>query len=88
MLNTTDIAFDLQRANKIVKSFFRDEYPEKIKPYKHIINETIKANNIEALPALLKISETEMFKDNEFSQIFFFSATVDIIYESSKNLKP
>lgn len=42
----------------------------------------MKANNIDVIPALLKISQTETYNDNGMTQMLFMAATVELIEPS------
>jgi hypothetical protein len=67
-MNQVQMAAKLYECRDTAKRFFRDEYKAKLEPYTHIIQAVMKANNLEEIPALLKISQTETSKyyDSEF----------------------
>ena len=64
------------------KSFFWEKYKEKIKPYMLNLKKVMEANNIEEIPAFLKISETSHFKDHAMTQVMYISAVVELIEPS------
>lgn len=72
----------LKSTREICKNFFQEKYKEKIEPYKDIIKQVMKANKLDEIPALLKVSETEVFNQSEINSILFISATVEIIEEN------
>src|SRR5665648_372262 len=73
------MAARLYEGRDTAKRFFRDEYQEKIKPYSHILSAVMKANNLDEIPALLKISETKTYQENAMGQMMFMAAVVEMI---------
>ena len=74
-------------------NFFRENYQERVKPYSHIIQEVMKANNMEAIPALLKVAKTGTFKEaGPMSMVLFFAGTCEVILKQeeteTENEKP
>ena len=43
----------------------------------------MKANNLEEIPALLKISQTETYQENGMAQMMFMAAVVELIEPSA-----
>ena len=82
-MNKVQMAAKLYECRDTAKRFFREEYAEKLKPYTHIIQAVMKANNLEVIPALLKISETETYSGNGMTQMLFMAATVELIEPSN-----
>lgn len=76
------ITLKLYKCRDTAKRFFRDEYAEKLKPYKDLVQAVMKANGLEEIPALLKISKTNAYQDNPMSQMLFMAATVELIEPS------
>ena len=76
------MAAKLYKCRDTAKRFFREEYPEKVKPYRALITAVMKANNLEEIPALLKISETEIYKENGMGQMMFMAAVVELMEPS------
>ena len=64
------------------KSFFGEKYKEKIKPYMLNLKKVMEANNIEEIPAFLKISETSHYKEDGMTQLMYISAVVELIEPS------
>ncbi len=85
-MNAIELAMKLTKARDAAKGLLGDQYQETILPYKHIIKEVMKANNLEELPAVLKISETQMFQEDPIKQIMFMAAAVELI-EPTKEYK-
>lgn len=81
-MNKVQMAAKLYDCRDTAKRFFRDEYKEKLQPYTHIVKEVMKANNLEELPALLKISETYSFQETPMAAMMFMAATVELIEPS------
>jgi len=46
----------LYECRDTAKAVFKEKYKEKLQPYTHILKEVMKSNNLEEIPALLKIS--------------------------------
>lgn len=82
-MNQIQMAAKLYECRDTAKRFFREEYAEKLKPYTHIIQAVMKANKLDVIPALLKISETETYNDNGMTQMLFMAATVELIEPSN-----
>lgn len=78
------ISAKLYNCRDTAKRFFGDKYFEKIKPYKDLIQAVMKANDLEELPALLKISKTHAYQENAMGQMMFMAATVELI-ENNQN---
>jgi len=76
------IAAKLYECRDTAKRFFKDEYKVKLKPYTHIIKAVMKANNLEEIPALLKISKTYTYQENAMGQMMFMAAVVELIEPS------
>jgi len=75
-LQITDKIIDCQET---AKRFFGDEYEKEIYPYKELIKVVMKANNIKEIPALLKISKTNVYNDSPTAQVLFIAATAELI---------
>jgi len=81
-MNQVQMAAKLYECRDIAKRFFKDEYKTKLEPYTHIIKAVMKANNLEEIPALLKISQTETYQENPMGQMLFMAAVVELIEPS------
>ena len=82
-MNQVQMAVKLYECRDTAKRFFREEYAEKLKPYTQLIQAVMKANKLDVIPALLKISETETYNDNGMTQMLFMAATVELIEPSN-----
>ena len=73
------ITAKLYKCRDTAKSFFKDQYKEKLVPYTHIIKEVMKSNNLEEIPALLAISGTDHYKENGMAQMMYMAALVELL---------
>lgn len=80
-MNPIQIVAKLYNCRDTAKRYLREEYEVKIQPYKHIIKEVMKSNNVDELEALLMVSDTKTYQENKFGQMMFLAATVDLIEE-------
>lgn len=69
----------LFKGKEIAIEFYQERYEEELKPYTRILSLVMKANNLEAIPALSMIRETEHYKQNILAQIMYIAAVVEII---------
>lgn len=69
----------LEETRNTIRRFWGNEYIEKVKPYKRLIEAVMKANSIEAIPALLMIAKTEAFESGPLTPAMFLTATAEII---------
>lgn len=76
------MAAKLYECRDTAKSFFKEKFKEKLQPYTHIIQEVMKANNLEEIPALLKISKAQHYQENGFAQMMYMAAVVELIEPS------
>ena len=83
-MNTVQLAAKLYECRDTAKRFFRDSYKDKIKPYTEIIQAVMKANNLEEIPALLRISQTETYNESGFNQMMFMAAVLELIEPSQE----
>ena len=81
-MTQVQMAAKLYECRDTAKRFFCEEYAIKLQPYKDLIFAVMKANNIDVIPALLKISQTETYNDNGMTQMLFMAATVELIEPS------
>lgn len=59
-----------------------EDYKEMLAPYTHIIKQVMKANQLEEIPALLRISKTKTYEESGMTQLMFIAATVELIEPS------
>jgi hypothetical protein len=60
------------------KSFLMENYHEDLKPYMDIIKQVMEQRKIDALKALLVVSETKTYQDSGMAQMLFVTAAVEI----------
>lgn len=84
MIQYLEIAQKLEKCRDTAKRFFKEEFPEKIKPYDEIIRGVMEAKKIDIIPALLEISETETYQSDGMVQMMFMAATVELIESKDK----
>jgi hypothetical protein len=77
------ITAKLYHVRDTAKRFHGGEFQEKLKPYSHIIKEVMKANNINELKALLRVSNTKHYQENGFAQMMFIASVVEMIEPSA-----
>jgi len=80
------IAAKLYECRDTAKRFFREEYAEKLKPYIAIIKAVMKANELDELGAILRISKTETYQENGMGQMMFMAAAVELMEPSDEFL--
>ncbi|OYX86780.1 MAG: hypothetical protein B7Y83_00130 [Flavobacteriales bacterium 32-34-25] len=84
MIREIEMAQKLHKCRDTVKRFWKEEFPEKIKPYSDIVKAVMNAKHIEAIPALLEISKTETYQEEGMAQLMFMAATVELIESENK----
>lgn len=77
------MAAKLYECRDTAKRFFKEEYKAKLEPYTHILKAVMKANNLDEIPALLKISKTHTYQENAMGQMMFMAAVVELIEPSA-----
>lgn len=77
------IAAKLYQCRDTAKSFLKDKYKEKLEPFTHLIKETMKANNMDEIHALLLIIQTHHYQDNYMAQMMYMAAVVEMIEPSN-----
>ena len=80
------IAANLYKCRDTAKGFFREKYAERLFPYIHIIQEVMKANELDVLEAILKISKTKTYQDDGMVQMLFMAAAVELLEPSKEFL--
>ena len=83
IMNKVQMAAKLYECRDTAKRFFKKEYKTRLEPYTHIVKQVMKANNLEEIPALLKISQTETYQENGMAQMMFMAAVVELIEPSA-----
>lgn len=83
MLSTkVQISEKLLKARDNVKSILGDKYAQTLKPYTELIQAVMKAHKLDELHALMHICEEECVKNDEYAQLKFIAATVELIAPS------
>lgn len=78
------IAAKLYRYRDTAKRFFADDFFTRLAPYKDITEKVMKANNEDALQALLRISKTNTYNDSDgMVQMLFIAAAVEVLEPSN-----
>lgn len=80
------IAAKLYECRDTAKRFLREEYAERLKPYIAIIKAVMKANQLDELEAILKISKTETYQEDGMRQMLFLAAAVELMEPSEEFL--
>lgn len=84
MMQALELSQKMKKCRDTAKRFFKDEFPEKLKPYTEIIEGVMKANKIDIIPALLMISKTETYLSDGMAQMMFMAGTVELIESTDK----
>ena len=79
MEKEVQIAAKLYECRDIAKRFFRDEYSEKLRTYKNIIEGHQKEFNLDVLPSVYEICSLESVRDDGMIIILFMAAAVELI---------
>jgi len=74
--------YDCRDAAKSYAKIIQRDYKQLLEPYTAIVKATMKANNLDELKAVLKISQTQTFQESGTVQMLFFAATVELIEPS------
>jgi len=80
------IAAKLYECRDTAKRFFSEKYAERLNPYIHIIKEVMKANQLDELEAILRISKTKTYQEDGMVQMIFLAAVVELIEPSEEYL--
>lgn len=76
------MAVKLYECRDTAKRLLKDDFVERLKPYKDLIQAVMKVNKVDEIPALLKISQTHAYQNNPMGQMMFMAATVELIEPS------
>lgn len=84
--NQTNVAItkDILAKRDSAKFFYGEKYSEKITSYIELLELVMKSQKLDPIGALLNISKTNIFKDNQVGQLMFYAATADIIDQKQK----
>ena len=78
-----EMAEKMEKVNRNLRHIF-DNYEEQVKPVKEFIRKVMEAQELEILPATIRLMEAAIEKDNAVNAMWFMSAAVDLINESKK----
>lgn len=84
MMQAIELSQKMKKCRYTAKQFFKEEFPEKVKPYTEIIEGVMKGKGIDEIPALLEISKTETYQADGMTQMMFMAATVELIESTDK----
>lgn len=82
-MNTLQMAAKLYDCRDTAKRFFRDDFPDKIKPYQEAITKVMDNKKLEVLPAILLISKSETYQSDGMIQLLFLAAACEIMEPST-----
>lgn len=85
MAQEIEIAHKLKQCRDAAKKLHGDDYHENLKPHKALIETVMYNNDLEEIPALLKISETNTYQDNTVLQMMLMAATAELIEAKEDN---
>lgn len=64
------------------KRFYGDDFAKKIEPFQKIIKGVMEKEKIETIPALVKISKTEIYESDGMIQLLFIAAATELMEPS------
>jgi hypothetical protein len=73
------IALKMKECRVTARKIYGDKYPEKIQPYKDIIALVQKANKMDVLQAIHKITQEPEVWEKEGARVMFLAAAVEMI---------
>lgn len=78
-----ELAEKMEKVNKNLRCLFED-YDKQVKPAKEFICKVMKVQELDILPATIRLMEAAVEKDNAVHAMWFMSAAVDLINEKKK----
>lgn len=78
------MAAKLYECRDTAKAFFKEDYNDRLVPYISILKAVMANNNLEEIPALLKISKTQHYHENGMAQMMYMAAVVELIEPTQK----
>jgi uncharacterized membrane protein len=76
------MAAKLYKCRDTAKSFYKDEYHEKLRTYKNVIEAHMNKFNIDVLPSVFEICSFESVRDNGMATMLFMAAAVELVEPS------
>jgi len=77
------IAAKLYECRDTAKRFFREDYSEKLRTYKNVIEGHQKKFNLDVLPSVYEICSLESVRDDGMMTMLFMAAAVELIEPSA-----
>lgn len=74
--------YECRDSAKSLAKMQNKDYKQMLEPYTVIIDKVMKANKLDHIPALLKISETQTYQESAVTQLMFMAALVEMIEPS------
>jgi hypothetical protein len=75
---------DLHETREIAKCLFSDKYKSRMRYYLNTLADIMKENNIDVIPAFIKIKDSEEYKKNGLAQICYMAAVVELTEQPLK----
>ena len=72
------LAAKLYKCRDTAKALFKDEYNEKLRTYKNVIQAHMAKFNIDVLPSVLEICSAESVRENGMATMLFMAAAVEL----------
>ena len=69
--------------SKTLAEQFYKEYTTLLQPYKHLVKEVMRCNNLDEMGALVKISSTSAYQ-SMYGKAFYMSAVYEVFNENNK----
>lgn len=82
MGNPIQMAAKLYDCRDTAKRFFRDDFTDRIKPYREAIIKVMENKKLDVLPAILLISKSETYQSDGMIQLLFLAAACEMIEPS------
>jgi hypothetical protein len=76
------LAAKFYRCRDTAKRFYKEEFEEKILPYKQVVSGVAKEKNITELVAVMKICDDDVIKNNGWAIMLLMAAAVELIEPS------
>lgn len=74
--------YESRDAAKSLAKLKNVDFKQMIEPHTHIIEQVMKCNDLDVLPAILKISKTNAYNSSGVSQLLFLAAAVELLEPS------
>lgn len=74
--------YECRDSAKSLAKMQNKDYKQMLEPYTEIIDKVMKANKLDHIPALLRISQTQIYQESAVTQLMFMAALVEMIEPS------